>query len=122
MKLNFRKVTAATGSGFAAWVQALRRRSGVYIIRQNAGPVQYVGESHTGRLYDTLRRHFATWNDAPERVHFTYDRAAVEVAVIPCPAAAAVGIQNRLISDLDPADNRAGKPPDPWTFFPPNPF
>jgi excinuclease UvrABC nuclease subunit len=122
MKLAFRSIVGKKAGSFAPWVQKLRRRSGVYIIRQNSGPVQYVGESHTGRLYDTLRRHFATWNDAPERVHFTYDRDAVEVAVIPCPASAAVGIQNRLITDLDPVDNRQGKAPEPWTFFPANPF
>lgn len=39
-----------------------RPRSGIYAILDAAsGELLYIGESHTGRLYDTLTRHFRRW-------------------------------------------------------------
>ncbi len=36
--------------------------SGVYaIVSRKGGRVLYIGESHTGRLYDTITRHFRAW-------------------------------------------------------------
>jgi hypothetical protein len=67
--------------------------------------VLYVGESHTGNLAKTLKRHFYPWRDDAERVHNTYDRHAVEVAVRLTPPPAAVGAQDNLIRRLEPRDN-----------------
>ena len=52
----------ASGEPYPDWIRALDGKSGVYVIReiQRDGSVEtvYVGESHSGRLYDTLTRHF----------------------------------------------------------------
>jgi len=53
------------GERYPDWVQALRGKSGVYVIRERDADgrpiVVYVGESHSNRLYDTLTRHFQEW-------------------------------------------------------------
>lgn len=94
---------------FAAWVIALANQSGAYVIRSaKTGEVLYVGESHTGRLSATIRRHFHSWADAPDRKHFTYSPHHVEVAVRITPQKSAVGAQNNLIRRLRPRDNTNG--------------
>jgi len=59
--LKYRPV-GASGEPYPDWVRALDGKSGVYIIRElqdDGTPVTvYVGESHAGRLYQTLTRHF----------------------------------------------------------------
>jgi hypothetical protein len=101
---------------YAPWLLALKNQSGAYIIRaRRSHRILYVGESHTGRLYMTITRHLRTWRDAPERVHHTYDRRDIEIAVRPCPPSAAVTVQNKLIDRLAPRDNRnGGLDPDPF--------
>jgi hypothetical protein len=51
----------ASGEPYPEWVRALDGKSGVYVIREiqrdGSEETVYVGESHTGRLYDTLTRH-----------------------------------------------------------------
>ena len=111
-ELVYRPVCDAAGD-FLPWLLELRNQSGAYVIRSRpgwlAGPqCLYVGESHTGSLSKTLRRHFHRWRDDPERRHHTYDRHAVEVAVRLTPPPAAVGAQNRLIRRLRPKDNGNG--------------
>lgn len=97
------------------WLNSLRNSSGAYIIRNaSSGLVLYVGESHTGRLADTLKRHFYEWKDSPERKHFTYQKGRVEIAVRLCPPSAAVSAQNNLIRRLNPRDNSNGYTEEPF--------
>lgn len=47
---------------FAQWLNDLRNQSGAYVIRnRTSGEILYVGESHTGRLAATIKRHFYDW-------------------------------------------------------------
>jgi hypothetical protein len=61
--LSYRPIGAS--GRYPDWVRALRGKSGVYLIRERqrdgTNPVVYIGESHAGRLYQTLTRHFQTW-------------------------------------------------------------
>lgn len=108
-QLNYRK--PYEGGRAAAWLNDLRNQSGVYIIRSmDTGETLYVGESHTGRLAKTIKRHFHPWKDNAERKHHTYSPHRVEVAVRLCPPASAPHAQNNLIGRLDPRDNGNGFP------------
>ena len=103
--LTYRPPCDANGE-FAHWLNALRNQSGAYIIRsRHTREIFYVGESHTGSLAKTIKRHFYPWRDDPERKHNTYDRHRVEVAVRLTPPPAAVGAQDNLIRRLEPRDN-----------------
>jgi hypothetical protein len=108
MSLEFRK--PYTNGKPSAWVRALAGKSGVYVIKAvgMVEPVLYVGESHTGRLKKTMLRHFQRWKG--ETAGAGYDPAAVVVAVVRCPASAAVETQNAMIEELSPRDNVAEKP------------
>lgn len=65
---------------FADWVLDLDGYSGVYAIRDaRSGTVLYVGESHTGRLYDTLTRHFQQSSNGYHGPNF--DRRYCEVKI-----------------------------------------
>lgn len=87
------------------------RTSGVYVIIER-GQVLYVGESHTGRLFDTITRHFRKWRvdasrDAQGRRRggTTYNRDRVKVAWVECPAGDAQELQYKAIQRLNPRDN-----------------
>lgn len=104
---------------FLPWLNDLRNQSGAYVIRSRPGLFSgprclYVGESHTGNLAKTIKRHFYPWDDAPERKHAVYDRHAVEIAVRLTPPGAAVGAQNNLIARLNPRDNGNGWGEQPY--------
>jgi excinuclease UvrABC nuclease subunit len=91
---------------FLPWLHELRNQSGAYVIRnRGSGEILYVGESHSGSLAKTVKRHFWAWRDDPERKHNTYQRGRVEIAVRVCPPGAAVGAQDNLIRRLQPRDN-----------------
>jgi excinuclease UvrABC nuclease subunit len=91
---------------FAEWTFPLKNCCGAYIIRsKSTGKVLYVGESHSSRLRETMLRHFHEWNDTPERKHYTYDPARVEVAFRLTPPSAAIATQDKLIQRLQPRDN-----------------
>ncbi len=95
---------------FLPWLNELRNQSGAYIIRQRTGLFSgprclYVGESHTGNLAKTIKRHFYPWRDDAERRHNTYDRHRVEIAIRLTPPSSAVGAQDNLIRRLEPRDN-----------------
>ena len=64
MSLRFRSVVDRRDIlRYAPWVRELKDRNGVYVIRDALdGDVYYVGESHSGRLYSTLTRHFQFWD------------------------------------------------------------
>lgn len=100
---------------YAEWLVKLGKRSGAYVIRsKRTHEVLYVGESHSGRLAATIRRHFQGWNDRTGRSHYTVAPGAVEVAVRVTPPLAAAGCQNRLILRLQPKYN--GVVPDEVPF------
>lgn len=94
------------------------RTSGVYVIRdRRSSRVLYVGESHTGRLFDTVTRHFRKWKlyRDPQGRRFggtTYDRELVRVSWARVPADQADEIQRALIAKLNPRDNEI-EFPDP---------
>ncbi len=103
--LCYRPPSDANGE-FTDWLNSLRNLSGAYVIRhKSTHRTLYVGESHTGNLAKTLKHHFYPWRDDVERVHNTYDRHAVEVAVRLTPPTTAVGAQDNLIRRLKPRDN-----------------
>jgi len=108
MNLEFRPVKE--GRTVADWVKALKGRSGVYIVRERGfmGAVIYVGESHTGRLYATLLRHFQHWKGPTAGP--TFPVSQVEVAVVRTPANKALETQNAIIAEYEPRLNVAGKP------------
>lgn len=104
--------TTKTGA-YAAPLQRLRkaRHSGIYAILQGSR-VLYVGESHSGRLYDTLTRHFRDWkiktlDDGRTSGGTTYDRAKVRVVFKTLPASEAEAAQFTEIARLNPRDNTA---------------
>ena len=91
--------------------------SGVYAFfsansNGNPGECLYVGESHSGRLFDTITRHFRAWKVNPRRDATgrrfggtTYDRRRVFVHWFACPADEALVRQFEEIQRLDPKDN-----------------
>jgi excinuclease UvrABC nuclease subunit len=116
MSLEFQSVKE--GRAIAEWVTALKGKSGVYVIRENGflGNILYVGESHTGRLYSTLLRHFQRWTGPTAGP--TFPATKVEVAVIRTPAAKAVELQNAVIAEYNPQLNVLEKPKGLFeTFF-----
>jgi excinuclease UvrABC nuclease subunit len=108
MSLEYKPVK--NGRAVAEWVIALKGKSGVYVIRESGfwGNVLYVGESHSGRLYSTLLRHFQHW--AGPTAGPTFPVTKVEVAVIRTPAAKAFELQNAVIAEYEPKYNVAEKP------------
>lgn len=103
--LNYRPMCNERGE-FPEWLNALRNQSGAYVIRaRGSGRTLYVGESHTGNLAKTIKRHFYSWRDDGERKHATYDRRRVEIAIRLTPPNSAVGAQDNLIRRLEPRDN-----------------
>jgi hypothetical protein len=116
------------GEPYPDWLRMLDGKSGVYIFRetQDDGTTEtvYVGESHTGRLYQTLTRHFQTWRRAKKfwsgqytgsQSHdpgLTYDRERITAAVRILPANQALAEEARLITRLRPHDNLIGQPVD----------
>ncbi len=110
---------------FPRWIRGLRKKSGVYIIRERgAESIAYVGESSTDRLYSTMTRHFQSWTDKYHTAGATYDREDIEIAVIVVPQEHARYLQNHLICVLRPEDNRLicdelFDPDEPETYNPP---
>jgi hypothetical protein len=97
----------------------------VYVIRElqrdGSTVTVYVGESHTGRLYQTLTRHFQTWRRSKKfwtgqyggQGHdpgLTYPRDRVTVAARVLSPDRALDEEARLIKRLRPRDNLLGQP------------
>ncbi len=122
MKLNYKSLSSGFfgdifGAEYPDWVRALKKKSGVYVIQRKwDGECLYVGESHTGRLYETLTRHFQAWSGRTAGP--TWDRAEVLVAVKVTPAGRAVAEQNAVICRLKPRENSVS----PLCELPENPF
>src|SRR5208282_6019360 len=112
MSLEFRPVKH--GRAIAPWVRTLKGRSGCYLIREKngflffSGDVVYIGESHSNRLYSTMLRHFQHWTG--KTAGPTFAASKVEVAVVRCPAARALDLQNAMIAEYRPKLNIAEKP------------
>jgi hypothetical protein len=118
------------GERYPAWIRDLKGQSGVYVIRvrEDGKPrVVYVGESHSGRLYETMTRHFQVWRrwkgfwggQGYGRGHdpgLTYRREHVEVAARVTSAAEALDEEARLIERLRPRDNLRGQDQDDVPF------
>lgn len=113
-RLTYRPVGAA--GAYPAWLDALRARSGVYVIRDKATRrVLYVGESHKGNLTKTVTRHLQGWRRAKKwwsgifgQQHdpgTTYPRGDVAIAAVALSPGKAVSEQARLIRQLKPRDN-----------------
>lgn len=123
--LSYRPV-GAPGERYPDWLRALKGKSGVYVIRErttNGNPViVYVGQSHAGRLFETLTRHLQTWRRwkgfwAGQYAEghdpgLTYDRARVDVAVRVTSPSESIDEEARLIARLRPRDNLLGQPED----------
>jgi hypothetical protein len=84
--------------------------SGVYVVRdKRTGTVLYVGESHTGRMWKTLLRHFQDPSGKFRRVsEWTHGNpGACEVAiVVTARGQAALDLQAQAIEKLQPTRNR----------------
>lgn len=100
---------------YAPQLEPLRRSrvSGVYAIADASRRTLYVGESHTGRLFDTITRHFRSWRVDPSRDAqgrrrggTMYDRRRVLVAFVITEPDAAQAFQFAEISRLRPRDNQ----------------
>ena len=117
-RLVFRPV-GERGESYPDWVRDLRGKSGVYVIREGE-TIVYVGESHSGTLYETLTRHLQSWRrwkglwrgqyGEGHDPGLTYDRGRVDVAVRLTPANRAIDEEARLIRRLAPRDNLRGQP------------
>lgn len=106
MALRYRSPLVRGGS-FAEWLDMAKGASGVYVFRNAwSKRVQYVGESHSGRLYKTITRHFWEWTDDTSRPHYVVGVSPVELAIVVMPAGRAVNEQNELIYRLRPKHNR----------------
>jgi len=87
--------------------------SGVYVILSRSGRVLYVGESHTGRLYGTITRHFRKWSPSRGAAYANgrrfggvpYDREKCFVAWEVCEPEQCAAFQWAEIVRLSPADN-----------------
>jgi Peptidase family M23 len=109
----------ASGDAYPEWVRALKGKAGVYVIREiRSRAIVYVGSS-SGRLYDTLTRHFQTWRrfkgfwrgqyGEGHDPGLTYKRDTVEVAIRLTSPAASLDEEMRLIARLAPRDNLIGQ-------------
>jgi hypothetical protein len=107
-RLKWRSPVSSDGEAFADWVNALRGQglSGVYLIRDaQTREIVYVGESHRRRLFETLTRHFYSWNGRGAGP--SYHPAFIEVAIIVAetPLDDPVADQYELIQQHQPRDN-----------------
>lgn len=99
------------GGGYHSKLLKLQRASGVYAIWSTSGKLLYIGESHTGQLYDTITRHFRDWRVAADdaqgrrRGGHEYKRGGVKVAVYTTEPGAAQDVQLDFIRAMNPRDN-----------------
>lgn len=119
--LVYRPVGTA-GEPYPEWLRRVRGSSGVYVIRERGGDIVYVGQSSTGRLYETLTRHLQRWRRwksywkeeyADPNGHdpgVTYARDEIEVAIKITSPNDALDEEARLIRRLRPRDNILGQP------------
>ena len=100
-RLSAYRDTGSYGDPYPAWMDATRGANGVYAIRCK-GELVYIGESHSGKLYETLTRHLQRWK--LDEAH-AYRRSDCEVAIAITTAAEAPPLQAHWICELQPRDN-----------------
>jgi excinuclease UvrABC nuclease subunit len=106
------------GGKFNKRFSEFKNLSGVYIIKGKVlGTILYIGESHTGNLEKTVKRHFWTWNDDFLHHHFTYEPILCEVMITNTTAASAKEKQDELILKYKPRDNPKIKTEKEETVF-----
>lgn len=107
MRLVWQSPSRGRGQrGFADWVRALVDENGVYLIRlTGTDEVLYIGESHRGRLYDTMTRHLQNWNGFGSGPSYHPERVDVAVLVVEDPEDA-IRLQYELIMQYQPVDNQ----------------
>ena len=111
---KWQPLTDGRKGALRAWnpkLAAYQKSSGVYVLRDKAtGAVVYVGESHTGRLYRTMLRHFhdssGKFAAMSEWVHHAPGR--LEVLVFETPANEALEAEQEAIQWYDPIVNKVG--------------
>lgn len=113
---TYRRIWDVRRNCYAKWVDRLADAHGVYVIRERApngaAVTLYVGESHTGRLRDTLQRHFQYWRGRTAGP--TFERVTVQVAIeIHRDPERAVQRQDALILALRPIYNKQIPAPQP---------
>lgn len=89
---------------WASWMRELYEKNGVYLIRDVAGELLYIGESHTGRLFFTLTRHLWSWSGRGAGPSYDPRRVQVAVEIIDSPTET-IDRQFDLIRRLSPRDN-----------------
>lgn len=107
---------ATSGGRYHPQLEQIRgvQVSGVYAIAdRRSRRTLYIGESHSGRLYDTITRHFREWRVDPRqdaqgrrRGGTMYDRGDVLVAFVITEADVAQPAQYAEIDRLRPRDNQ----------------
>lgn len=106
-KLDF--VPLQTSAGYdRALRRAMHERSGVYVVRRRGKKrPEYVGESHTGRAWKTLLRHFQGIASFRARDEWAPCVCAdrYEVAFLPTRADKALSVEARAIRRYRPAHN-----------------
>ena len=100
-RLSAYRDTGSYGDPYPPWMDATRGANGVYAIRCK-GELVYIGESHSGKLYETLTRHLQRWK--LDEAH-AYRRSDCEVAIAITTAAEAPPLQAHWICELQPRDN-----------------
>lgn len=81
----------------------LRKKAGVYLIKNSAGTIVYIGSSESD-IYKAMYHHFNTWNDRQvERA--TYNRNSHTVRVVYTTPNQAITLERALIKKYQPADN-----------------
>lgn len=94
--------------GFADWLRALRGQgySGVYLIREaDTREIVYIGESHSGRLYETLTRHLWAWRGRGSGPSYYPEGVEIAVLIAETPLDDPVADQYALIEKHQPRDN-----------------
>ena len=88
-----------------ARIQSIKKRSGIYIIKEN-NKIVYVGMSGYN-LYKTMYRHFQSWEDTQYRVTYQdqIDTNKYTVRVVLCSPAKAEKLEKGLILKYQPRDN-----------------
>jgi hypothetical protein len=107
-RLRWAAPVAGDGEGFAEWIGALRGHglNGVYLIRdRRTRQILYIGESHTGRLYETMTRHLYPWNGKGAGPSYRPELIEMAVIVAETPLDDPVADQYALIQAHQPPDN-----------------
>lgn len=113
-KLSQFRPVGSSGS-YPLWLLNLKTSSGCYVIKaRRSGRVLYVGESHSGRLYHTLTRHFQEWSGMG--AGYTTGRGRVLVAIKITSKRTSIDCQEKLIRRLKPKFNQQLEKEDDFAF------